>query len=569
MTKALRADQRPTSVLPQRKAVEKLEPAARLAYLDLFTAPLANPSRLTVWNGFEGDMAGYLDGPQFVDWHRESLAWKFIWTNGVAGAVAGRWQVIRWGTAGGPDDWLTPPGLVASGLLEPAPAVAGRRYVNIDFASFVPNPDGSPRNGLILDSLEAPKQLKARDTRRESKPKLQRAEVGGGKRAVATASPAPFVLKPATPLYHTFFVRVVPLDAQGQPVGPPTAPVMITFGEPSPPTPVHLPPGGQGHPTWRLGLYQPVRAFAPDCLCIYVVGQDIVNPLTHEVMLAAGTGYNVCETDDGGFFSDLADAFSGFVDALGSFVSWVANVYNSAKASLLSTVIGILQGTVGCGGACQSLVTAALDAGLAAVGLPPSLPDYDQLLAMGTDYLVCTIAANAGIPEEAARAGVDAMVDQARSSTQNGGGAIIFPDPMRQYRPLALVIELRNGSGSATQPVNLVVKEKSGKLYATDPVPVPSIPAGGSLRVPVFPRPVVDPAAWMGLLPTAQDAAASLTAYFDKQKQAVQALADWTRDYTTGAVTFTVATVDLAQGKTIDQGKVVCEAGSSRCVPTY
>jgi hypothetical protein len=312
-----------------------------------------------------------------------------------------------------------------------------------------------------------------------------------------------------------------------------------------------------------------VRPFAPDCLCVFIVGQDIVNPMTHEVMVAAGTAYDACASDDGGVLSDFADAIGGFVDALGSFVSWVANVYNTAKSSLLSAVIGFLQSTVGCGGACQGLVTAALDAGLAAVGLPPSLPDYDQLLSMGADYLVCTIAANAGIPEEAARAGVDAMVEQARSSTQAGGGAPAYPDPMRQYRPLALVLELKNGSGAATQPVNLVLKEKSGKLYAIDPVPVPSIPAGGSLRVPVFPRPLVDPAAWMGMLPTAQDVTGSINAYIQKQQQAMQALVDWTTTYTTGAVTFAVSTVDLAHAKTIDQGKVVCEAGGTRCVPSY
>ena len=44
-------------------------------------------------------------------------------------------------------------------------------------------------------------------------------------------------------------------------------------------------------------------------------------------------------------------------------------------------------GIVDCDSTCRALIEGAVDTGLAALGLPPSLPNFDELVQQGEDYL--------------------------------------------------------------------------------------------------------------------------------------------------------------------------------------
>ena len=41
-----------------------------------------------------------------------------------------------------------------------------------------------------------------------------------------------------------------------------------------------------------------------------------------------------------------------------------------------------------------------LDAGLVALGIPPSLPNFDQLMNEGLDYLASSVVEQIGVPKE-------------------------------------------------------------------------------------------------------------------------------------------------------------------------
>ena len=66
-----------------------------------------------------------------------------------------------------------------------------------------------------------------------------------------------------------------------------------------------------------------------------------------------------------------------------------------------------------CGGSaeCKTLVSAGVDIGLAALGVPPTLPNFDKLMDEGADYLAATLAEESGVPgsEIALQAGMHEM----------------------------------------------------------------------------------------------------------------------------------------------------------------
>lgn len=77
-------------------------------------------------------------------------------------------------------------------------------------------------------------------------------------------------------------------------------------------------------------------------------------------------------------------------------VDWVSAAYNSLKSSLVDAVAGLA-----CGGddTCRMAISAGLDIGMAAMGVPPSIPNFDELVDGGFDYLASEISTQAGCPD--------------------------------------------------------------------------------------------------------------------------------------------------------------------------
>jgi hypothetical protein len=75
------------------------------------------------------------------------------------------------------------------------------------------------------------------------------------------------------------------------------------------------------------------------------------------------------------------------------------------KASVVGVAAGALSAVgVDCDDTCHKALETGLEVGMVAMGLPPSLPNADQLMHAGVDYLADMAAEQAGVPPEIAEA---------------------------------------------------------------------------------------------------------------------------------------------------------------------
>lgn len=141
--------------------------------------------------------------------------------------------------------------------------------------------------------------------------------------------------------------------------------------------------------------------------------------------------------------SGKVETFAEFIDwATGSF-DWVADKYNGLVSlaarialqvtglSLACEAVGDVAGDAKAGVAyCEGMATAAIQAGATSLGVPPSLPNFNQLIDEGVDYAV-TLAADeitqrTGIPcvgpcEDALRVGLENFADEIKRTSDEPG----------------------------------------------------------------------------------------------------------------------------------------------------
>ncbi len=77
-------------------------------------------------------------------------------------------------------------------------------------------------------------------------------------------------------------------------------------------------------------------------------------------------------------------------------LNWVSTAYSDLKNAVVSIVAKFVPDAL-CGKKCLGTI---LDAGLMALGIPPSIPNFDQLMTEGLDYLAAQAAGQLGIPQE-------------------------------------------------------------------------------------------------------------------------------------------------------------------------
>jgi hypothetical protein len=147
-------------------------------------------------------------------------------------------------------------------------------------------------------------------------------------------------------------------------------------------------------------------------------------------------------------------------DALSSGLSWASQAYANLKSSLVNAV-----GSIACAGNgdCKSLLSAGLDIGLAAMGMPPDIPNFDQLVDGGFDYLAGEISDQAGCPDVVCKDAVTQGLKKALAQQKNTNpicdatraheqgveplclpnGVTAHLDPAATYRDAKAVLEIR------------------------------------------------------------------------------------------------------------------------------
>lgn len=233
------------------------------------------------------------------------------------------------------------------------------------------------------------------------------------------------------------------------------------------------------------------------------------------------------QPDDDSWFEDMLDAVSDFFSDVTGFLAdvtnWVSKAYANLKTGLVAFVANNLPLVPeSLRDELQAALTLMVDTGLASIGIPPSLPNFDELSGMGVDYLATVALQQAGVPVDAtsieAAKSVGGAIAQGASSAATTGGApnpmnwnFVRQDPDYLYRPAYVMIELYNpwseptpvgtlsGDAMTCMDTSKVGTDNSiGWLYARygsswltlfKPVrgqTIPSLAPGQRLKMPIF-----------------------------------------------------------------------------------
>lgn len=303
-----------------------------------------------------------------------------------------------------------------------------------------------------------------------------------------------------------FYVRVVPLNAQGEAAGPPSLPVKIAYGVPEKEgnIDVKFTAAGMGFPAARFAGHAPGQAPVWMSWCYQVAPNDV-----KAVAIKKGQIRNACQSSGGGIdLSELGDTFIKLVEMT---ADSVADIYNGAKGTIVSAVASVLKDTVGCGTWCEKALQAGLTIAMTSVGLPPSMPDFDQLVANGKDYLASQVAAelakNSPVPltEELAKKAAEAAIEEfagvAKSRASGSGAPLWIPDPAKQYQPLVLMVQVKGQSHPQSSPATVVLSQAGGDHYKTRSISLPSLKKDQHMTIPMVMAPSFPSAAWAKVYP--------------------------------------------------------------------
>jgi len=299
---------------------------------------------------------------------------SFRWTTTLPGVTYALWQVSD--KPFPPGSTLNPPGLVHQGV---SSAVSGT--FTLDFEDYFWGGSGSGGGFGGLGGFDFPTSLDEL--------------LGKGQDPVQQFNPW---------LAKGFFVRVLPMTGQafpglaGQVAGPPSKAIVVIYTPKGTPYSPKTPPSGPVYEARVVG-WQPYRPSDPAYATCTVMNFDWYSFKKGSLLCgcpgvkcsSSGSGCSLSPTDWGDCASD---AFGAVGSALGSLVSFTTNLYNGAidfvTDTLSSVACGALSGDVK--KACEAGVGIAVKAGLASLGLPPEIPDFEKLMSEGLDYALAVAA---------------------------------------------------------------------------------------------------------------------------------------------------------------------------------
>lgn len=101
------------------------------------------------------------------------------------------------------------------------------------------------------------------------------------------------------------------------------------------------------------------------------------------------------------FVSGFGDVLMGFVDAIGKLITSASELWEDIKEKAVSaTAAGLKNLGVPCYSLCRAALETGLEIGLASMGAPPPLPNFNDLVDQGADYLAAQAGSQLGIPPE-------------------------------------------------------------------------------------------------------------------------------------------------------------------------
>ncbi len=272
---------------------------------------------------------------------------------------------------------------------------------------------------------------------------------------------------PVTTKEQPLYIRAVAVDSNGQLVATPSNPILWRCVS----TPLKLtpaPPPATPSPTPRMVITQSVQYVPPidrdPNFERRVVTSRVATGLEANVVSAftgmkeksypAGTKVflPVPKKEDKSLFEAVADVVKGFINALASIVDWASQMYAKLQMAIVSAVADFT-------GLPPEVVNFALQCAMSAIGLPPQLPNFDQLMDQGLDYMVATACQQAGFPDSEMLQGAmkDGLKQMAAAMKDPPPGAPLFiPDRDFDDKPAVLKFTFKakwDPAGTNTPPV--------------------------------------------------------------------------------------------------------------------
>ena len=198
-------------------------------------------------------------------------------------------------------------------------------------------------------------------------------------------------------------------------------------------------------------------------------------------------------------------------DLVSGGVSWVSSTYANIKSAAIKAIaksINALPGNL-CNATCEKGLMTGLNTGLVALGVPPTLPNMEDLTNQGMDYLVEVAASQAGIScdaqcQDAIRSGIKNMAKEiTRTTVKSYCDAELAHSHGAEPICLHAGVTARPAPGSASQPARVVVRvtRKSNAWAYSEQRPdrlkiissARTIPAPTTFRYPPTPATVILP----------------------------------------------------------------------------
>lgn len=251
----------PSVVLQPLKQLEEQPTLTKLESINIdeLLIPFENPTSLktALQAGEPSSSEGYAENDGvLIDWNSPSLKWWFQWDSSLENIDRLQWQVATMPFVNDPSKWKTPPGLVGSGALNPTDAAFA-----IDFGAF--NQTATQWSKEYTQIQAIPYIQKVLVTNKKTlatakntptfnkivnKPIVSSLNVGGVTAIRNIKNPQVQLLKAQeqsknmatmmnTAKARKYYIRVVPLDAQGQCLSSPSMQREVVFGQIPPKAP--------------------------------------------------------------------------------------------------------------------------------------------------------------------------------------------------------------------------------------------------------------------------------------------------------------------------------------------
>jgi len=296
------------------------------------------------------------------------------------------------------------------------------------------------------------------------------------------------------------------------------------------------------HPTYTEFAYKIIKPHkVPGTYCVGILGNFLENedPLGC-VLVNAGfyaPGATVQpgpwfyftpqppKSSGGNIVSFLTGSFTffitGAIDAAGQLVDTAAEVWEDVKAAVVKIALELITVVPGMDAACDAiestgatsckgLIEAGMTIALASAGMPPSLPNWEQLKDQGLDYVASQVASEIAasvspVPPAVTEAVLKDLAEQAIAelTARRGGNdpKTNWVLPYNGFDPATWTVTIDKTDQDSLPTLWLKVPETP--LFQGAQLPLPTIwPSSGRLTIPIVLRPNISginsPYCWSG-----------------------------------------------------------------------